>query len=604
MPFRLQEFIHSVEEGAGKRVISLLVSAVVFAGLMVLFDTLWFRNMTTPEGMDAAQVARNLAEGKGYTTSLVRPLAVRLVEKQQGQAGQLLKEEFPDLQHPPLYPVLLAGWLKLMPFKYYIEPGQTFDYHRPDLWIAVFNQVLLAFAAVLVYRLARRLFDPTAGWVSMAVFATTWLFWQFTFAGHSTMLLVVLFLLLAHCLVRADDAAVAEVPQAGRILLWAGCAGICVGLGALTRYSFLWLILPVVGFFAFLMKPGRVAPAILALATCLVLVAPWVVRNIQVSGAPFGTAGFAIYEGTETFPEDEIQRALHPNFEGFDYHEVRRKFFYGVRDLVSTELPRLGGNWLGILSLLGLLIPFRRPTLNRLRWFLVLSLAFLCVAQAGVKTRFTLDTPDVHSENLLAIAAPLAFIFAVGLVLTLVSQLRLPHPLLEYLTLIGVVMIGALPMILAVIPPRPYATKIVYPPYYPPFFQRIGRLNEQGTASGWAKELIMSDVPEAIAWYSRCPSVMLTVNYQNDPGDKLKDDFFEFSDYRKTIRALYLTQRSLKSVPLKGIAQTGKDVRTRWENFLGLVLKQGHPPEKFPLQNWVNENIWPEQFYAEARGGR
>lgn len=599
MSFRLQEFIHSVEEGAGKKILSGIVAIVVMAAMMTLFDTLWFRNMTTPEGMEAAQLARNIAEGNGYTTGMIRPLAVRLIQNQQGQTGALLKEALPDLHNPPLYPVLLAGWLKIMPFRYVIASGQNFDYHRPDLWIAIFNQLLLVLAALLVFRLATALFDTTAGWMSLGILSTTWLFWQFTFTGHSTMLLVVLFLLLVHCLFKADEAASAEVPQTGKIATWAVLAGVCLGLGALTRYSFLWLIPPVVIFFLFLMRPFRLVPAALATAVCLVMFAPWMIRNLQISGAPFGTAGHAIYEETESFPGDEVQRALHPNFQTFDYHEVRRKFFYGVREAISDELPRLGGNWLGVLSVIGLLIPFRRPTLNRLRWFLVISLCFLVIAQAGGKTGFSKLNPGITSENLLAITAPLAFIFGVGLVLSLVDQLRLSHPLLNYLTLVGVVLICALPLLLAIVPPRPYTTKIVYPPYYPPFFQRIGRLNEQGTASLWAKELIMTDVPEAVVWYSRCPAALLTLYYQNDPGDKMKDDFFEFSDYRKTVRALYLTQRIMKALPVKSVAQTGKDVRTNWENFIGLVLKHEKPPENFPLQNWVNEGIWPEQFYAE-----
>jgi 4-amino-4-deoxy-L-arabinose transferase-like glycosyltransferase len=599
MSFRLQEFIHSVEEGAGKKILSGIVAVVVMAAMMTLFDTLWFRNMTTPEGMEAAQLARNIAEGNGYTTGMIRPLAVRLIQQKQGQTGAVIKEALPDLQNPPLYPVLLAGWLKIMPFRYVIPSGQNFDYHRPDFWIAIFNQLLLVAAAFLVHRLASQLFDSTAGWMSLGILATTWLYWQFTFTGHSTLLLVVLFLLLVFSLFKADEAASAETPSAGRIATWAVLAGIFLGLGGLTRYSFLWLIFPVLAFFMLLMRPFRVLPGLLALVACLVVFSPWMFRNLQVSGAPFGTAGFAIYEETESFPADEVQRALHPNFQTFDYHEVRRKFFYGIREVISDDLPRLGGNWLGVLSLVGLLIPFRRPTLNRLRWFLVLSLFFLMIAQAGGKTIFSKENPGITSENLLAIAAPLAFIFGVGLVLSLVDQLRLSHPLLNYLTLVGVVLVCAAPMLLAVVPPRPYATKIVYPPYYPPFFQRIGRLNEQGTATLWAKELIMSDVPEAIVWYSRCPAALLTLHYQNDPGDKVKDDFFEFSDYRKTVRALYLTSRTMKALPVKSVALTGKDVRTSWENFVGLVLKQGRPPENFPLQNWVNENIWPEQFYAE-----
>ena len=42
---------------------------------MLLYNLREFRNLATPEAMDAAQLARNLAEGKGYTHAFHRPFA-------------------------------------------------------------------------------------------------------------------------------------------------------------------------------------------------------------------------------------------------------------------------------------------------------------------------------------------------------------------------------------------------------------------------------------------------------------------------------------------------------------------------------------------------
>lgn len=599
MAFRLQEAIHNFEEGAGKQLVTTFVAIVAMVAMVAIFDTVLFRNMTTPEGMEAAQLARNLADGKGYTSLILRPFAMELIQKRRHEMGNLVKENLPDIQNPPLYPVLLAGWLKLMPFSYKLQTGKTFTQYRPDFWIALFNQLLLLIAVWLVYRLAVRLFDPTAGWMSAAAFAGTWLYWQLAFTGHGTLLLVVLFLLLSEALFRADEAGSGETPSPGRVLAWAAIAGLCVGLGALTRYSFVWLIFPVMAFLLFFVKPSHVIPAVVALVSFLVVFSPWVVRNIHVSGAPFGLAGYAICQGTEAFPEDELERSIHPKFETYDYlQEARRKVVNNLRDITATELQRIGGNWLGVISVVGLLIPFRRPALNRLRWFGILAVVFLLLAQAGGRTYLTKENPDISSENLLVIVAPLLFIFGVGLILSLVGQLRLTPPLLQYLLLVSIVITCSLPMILSFLPPLPYVSSVVYPPYFPPFFQRIGRLSESGTASTWEKELIMTDVPAGISWYSRCPSAPLTLNYRNDPADKVKDDFYELSDYRRSVKALYLTQRTLKNVQVRGMADAGKDLRARWENFVGFVLIKGKLPPEFPLQRWA-ETIWPEQFYAE-----
>jgi 4-amino-4-deoxy-L-arabinose transferase-like glycosyltransferase len=609
----MQEFIHSLEEGAGKKIVTAAVSVAAVLGLIALFDTLLFRNMTTPEGMEMSQLARNIAEGKGYTTQVWRPLAIHLIQVHHHDVGSLVKEAMPDIQNPPLYPVLLAAWLKLMPFSYKIPTGQNFVYHRPDFWVALFNQLLLLGGALLCYRLASRLFESKVGWMSAGLYIGTWLYWQLGFSGHATLLLVVIFLLLTGALLRLDEAASAETPSAGRALLWAAVAGGLVGAGALTRYAFLWLIVPVALFVLFSTRLRHPMAIGVTLAAFLAVLGPWVGRNLHVCGVPFGTAGYALYHSTEAFPEDELERSLYPRTDNFNrILEVRRKIVNNLREISIAEMPRMGGNWMGIFFLVGILIPFRRSVLNRLRWFTVGAILTMLVIQAASQTQLTRENPDINSENLLAITAPVAFIFGAGLVATLVGQLRLTPPILEFSLLVTVVVACSFPMVLGFTPPLPYISSVVYPPYYPPFLQRyVGHLNDNGTASLWEKDLVMSDVPSALAWYARCPAITLSLNYRNDPADKVKDDFFELSDYRKTIKGLYLTPRTLKSVPVKAVvdmakAEGGKEIRSRWENFVGYVMLRGKLPPEFPLQRWADATtgVWPEQLYAEQMPAR
>ena len=49
--------------------------------LLVGYNWRSFRNLGTQEAMDAAQVARNLAEGRGFTTQFIRPFSIYLVKK-------------------------------------------------------------------------------------------------------------------------------------------------------------------------------------------------------------------------------------------------------------------------------------------------------------------------------------------------------------------------------------------------------------------------------------------------------------------------------------------------------------------------------------------
>src|SRR6266545_4923170 len=201
----LQDLIHQVTEGSGSRVLTLLLVFFGMVGLAVWYDVAAFRNLATIEGMDAAQLARNISEGEGFTTQLVRPLSLHLIQRHRADGGAVLADRHPDLANAPLYPVWLAGVLKAMPFPYPDTPSiRQFSIYVPDLWIAIFNQLLFFVAVWMVFRLGRRLFDEPVGWVSAAVLAGADLFWRFSVSGLSTMLLLVLFLALVEVLSRLE----------------------------------------------------------------------------------------------------------------------------------------------------------------------------------------------------------------------------------------------------------------------------------------------------------------------------------------------------------------------------------------------------------------
>ena len=116
----LQDLIHKIEVSVGPRYMKIGLSCLAIVMLMVGFNWRAFRNFGAQEAMDAAQVARNLAEGKGYTTQYIRPLSLHLVKKRsEARFGQVpsdpnadyarIKGPHPDLANPPVYPCVLPG---------------------------------------------------------------------------------------------------------------------------------------------------------------------------------------------------------------------------------------------------------------------------------------------------------------------------------------------------------------------------------------------------------------------------------------------------------------------------------------------------------------
>jgi hypothetical protein len=73
-------FIHKLEVGAGHKILRAMRWWLAVRGADDLFMICAYRNFATPEAMDSAQLARNISEGKGYTTLFIRPFSLYLVQ--------------------------------------------------------------------------------------------------------------------------------------------------------------------------------------------------------------------------------------------------------------------------------------------------------------------------------------------------------------------------------------------------------------------------------------------------------------------------------------------------------------------------------------------
>ena len=106
IPF-IQDIIHQIEVGSSYRYVRIGLIVLLVGLFMFLYDWRAFRNMATQEAMDSAQVARNLSQGKGFTTLCVRPLSIFLVKRHNEQRGLTtdaaqLRGMHPALANPPV----------------------------------------------------------------------------------------------------------------------------------------------------------------------------------------------------------------------------------------------------------------------------------------------------------------------------------------------------------------------------------------------------------------------------------------------------------------------------------------------------------------------
>jgi 4-amino-4-deoxy-L-arabinose transferase-like glycosyltransferase len=588
---RLQEWIHRMEVGGGTRYVRLAVVIFGFLALALLYDLFEYRNLANSEAMDAAQVARNVARGQGFTTQFVRPLSLHLVEQHQQSRGRrtndfgLLHQGHPDLANPPLYPLLLAGAMRVLPFEYDIPGGRQYRHYQPDLLIALVNQALFLALACLTFRLAARLFDPAVGWGSVIALVGSEQLWRFSVSGLSTMLLLNIFMLVVMGLVSIERRARDEMEPRWRLILLGLGVGILVGLGALTRYSFGWMIIPVGLFLAGYVPRGRVVVPLAAALAFLLVLSPWLARNHGISGTLFGTAGYSSMQDIYPLKGDEIERSLEvPSTEVNLADAALRKLLVNWPPLLQHEVTTLGGSWLTAFFLVGLLVPFSDPGRNRLRYFVAAALLLWTIVQAMGRTHLTTDSP-VNGENFLILLAPVVFIFGMALFTTLLEQLPLTFFRAREAATAAFLVILCLPLILTLLPPR--RTIHAFPPYHPLYLQTI---------CGWMErdELMMGDLPWANAWYGDRQCVWLTLRL-SDP--RHQDDFYSIHDMRKPVRALHFSHQTLDK-PLLTELYVNQE-RGSWGHFaFGLI--QAHARIQHTLKlNASAEGTIPEGLRAK-----
>lgn len=580
----LQEMIHSLEEGAGARTLKWVGFIFAFLVLAVGYDLRAFKNFSNPDAMDAAQVARNVAEGKGFITQFIRPVSLYLVGQKTGAAS--LTNAHPDLANAPAYPALLAGAMCLLPFDFKFPVEEQFRTWQPEHVIAWVNQGFFLLTVLLAWQLARRLFDPTVAWLSAAVLLGADLLWRFSMSGLSTMLALALLMLVANLLVAAERGSREDDWGAARLYFTALLAGALMGALGLTRYALGCLVLPVMLYFNLFFAPRSLSLGFAALLGFAAVMAPWLMRNHEVSGRLFGVASLALHQTTDRFPGDRIERLLDPENK-FTHEDLRQvsldehwaKLGENLPGILQNDLPRLGGSWVAAFFLAGLLVPFRNPALGRLRVFVLLSLGVLIVMQAVAKTHATALAPEVNSENLLVVLAPLVFIFGTGLFVLLMDQLELP-PFGARGTVIALfLLVACAPMLFALggTPRSP----MVYPPYHPQVIhERAGWVGE--------RELMMSDLPWAVAWYGRRDCVWLPSNV---------GEGFATVHRVRPVAAIYLTALTLDQKLISGLLQ-GDD--PAWGEFAANAIVKREIPDGFPLKHAFAEGF-PYQLFLSDR---
>jgi hypothetical protein len=465
-----------------------------------------FKGLNSPQAMDQAQIAREIARGNGFTTKMIRPVAYYQAEKTETRSVSLLG--FQDTYHSPLNPLLNAAVLKMIGAddKEAWQMGENEMVYPLDRVIATVSTLFFLMAIGVNYLLISRIFDAKIAGVCAILMLFCETFWNYSLSGLPQMLMLLLFSCGMYFVYRAVEAA-----TEGRIAMTpAVIAGVFFTLLALTHWMTVWIALGYIIFAAVSFRPrGIVGISILALL--LVAAIGPMLRNQGITGSPFGTAFLTLYNGLGNGSEVAVMRNIDLQAEPLVLDGLIGKILRTTLLQASDIIPLLAGIVVAPLFFLSLLHPFKRKSIASFRWAILLMWLTAAIGLAF----FGISKDPLDPNQLHLLFAPLMTAYGLAFVSILWSRLEVvaSTPALRNVHHIIIIIICALPLVLAL----PLKVRVgmhvrdrggvpQWPPYYAP------ALNSKSSGlKGWVseKQVVFSDQPWAVAWYADRVSIWL-----------------------------------------------------------------------------------------------
>ncbi|MDP0490506.1 MAG: glycosyltransferase family 39 protein [Verrucomicrobiota bacterium JB023] len=469
---------------------------VLILGLSWLHTQKIFRGLSAPEGMEQAQLAREIARGNGLQTKVLKPGEIRQMLNATNDSGRLA-DIAPNTYHAPLNPVILGAVFRVIGAndfdRYRMKTDESIYYL--DRVVAGFSIICFLLAVGMTYLLTCRVFDAKIASATVVSMVLCELFWSISMSGLPQMLM----LLFTTCGLYFSYRAIESAEEGQFGLVHAILAAVFFALLALTHWLAIWIVLGYAVMASFLMRPRGLSGIIALVCLAAVAILP-VMVNVSVTGNPLGSAFFVLYEGLANSEEYAMRTMdeVSPNVRGL-IMSVFRSVFTQMGGLFGF----LGGIIAAPIFFLSLLHGFKRPAISNFRWLILVMWLCACFGMA----LFGLPEGAADSNQLHLLFAPIMAAYGFAMLSILWTRLDIGdrYPLLSQAHLIGAVFISAAPMLFDL--PRQFMQDIASSPNYPPYAPSIVQRNI--TEAVDEDEIIATDQPWAVAWYADRRSLWL-----------------------------------------------------------------------------------------------
>lgn len=544
-----------------------LLFFVLLFGLVFFYLVLTFKGLTAADGIDSAQLGREIARGNGFTTKVVRPAAVWQVEqnelKNPGVSGDNLNlDSFTDTYNAPLLPYVYSVALKLVGGTNFdqfqlVEDARTI--YRLDRVIAAVCIICFLISLGVNYLLISRIFDVKIAGVTVILMAVCDLMWRFTHTGLPQMLLLLLF----SCAMFFMHQALERTIEGRSSLVPVLIAAVFFTLMVLTKWLTIWLVLGAIVYALFTLRPRGVA-AIVFVVSLVVGCGFSLFKNYEQTGTFSGAAGLSLYGGIiET--EAGIMRTGDPSDDTY-------AIAYNIKSLLTSTatnflrqitglFTNLGSIVAAPLFFLALLHPFKRAAISRFRWGILVVWVMGAIGMAiyGIGTKAT-------SPNQLHILfAPLMAAYGLAFLSIVWSKLDIAagSGFQRYGHFAIVVLLSAGPFVFST--PKAFKNAVtqgadreypVWPPYWPPLLSKTLHNSTE------EDEIVVSDQPWAVAWYADRISYWLPRRIT-----EFEDIESIAKDQKMSVAGILVTPSSFEDNPLYQVSPFAMQ-----EDFAALIL--------------------------------
>ncbi len=440
-----------------------------------------FRGVGVPAVMEQADIARQVASGEGFTTIVIRPFDLWLLDI----PAEEVPRSVPALWQAPLYPYFLASVFRV------VASDALFSGRGLMLAEAIgvipLGIVVFVLMGVVTWYLARACLDDRVAGLAFVVLMVSPISLQLVLSGGALPLAMLFTVLSTFVAWQAISHSFRET-RLWLVPLYAVLAGLFAGVLFLAHYAALLVGVGVLIWLGLNLQRLRWMSVVLFGISLLAIVVP---RFLFVRTA--GWWGLAAYPygallDTHVFPGDTLLRESAVVLRNWQITAAMREGIVArYQDLFSGQWF-MGAGIILVFFLVGLFGREERHWNQHAKWIVAVVL-FLLPAFPPV-----LGCSYGHWPILF----PLIVIFGVQAFFRVLDQEDFFDAYTQPILIVFLIVLCVLPSAIGLVQRHGFAP---YPPYHGPL---------QAYVSGQVSEdrILVSDIPPATAWYGQQPSLL------------------------------------------------------------------------------------------------